>query len=527
MAANRSLEDITGRIRSLARLQHRTPAQNSEFSSLCRQSKSINMAIRSNNSKSADPAIRRSAMGSRREAARDLAREQREKAAAPTPVRTAPASSFATQADRVAAIASHRIVDDTSRISPTLLRDLALQDLETRNELPPATLDRLDSLLRNRSPEVDPGILARHVITTGRWAYRTAWLKSLSSTPAFTPAEREALTDYRDHLGAMDRHAQAESSRLFAQSAARGENRAMNEGTPSDGGLGVPYYLDPQIVVTAGGVASAQLLSVAKSVMSTSNNYHVWSAASEGFATQSEGDTAADETPTFGGVDIPIHMARDFIPFSIAFGQDQPGWADNATELFRNAFGEYLSLKTAVGPGGTDVCGVFTALTNATNNPSHVTVGSAGSIASADVRKVWSSLPERYRVDSSCAWLVSPSVESQISALAAPSVTDGLGPQDITTDTGTGQRRLFGKPILTVADAPAFTGTSGSANYAVVGAFDRYYVASRIGGYSVELVPLLRDVSTGRPTGERGFMAVARVGGDVVDPQAFRILSNS
>jgi len=235
----------------------------------------------------------------------------------------------------------------------------------------------------------------------------------------------------------------------------------------------------------------------------------------------------ADSSLTFAGPDIPIWAAKDYIPFTLEFGQDQPGWADNATALFQNAYAEYVSLKTATGSGTSDVTGVFTAMTNATNNPAHVTVTTAGQLAAVDVRKAWTALPERYRVDPSCAWMMSPSVEQQVAALAAPSVTGGLGPQDLTTDPGTGQRRLFGRPILSVSDAPAWTGTSGAANVAVVGSFSRYCVATRFGGFSVELVPHLRDVSTGRPTGERAFLASARLGGDVIDPNAFRILSNS
>src|ERR1035437_10812900 len=116
--------------------------------------------------------------------------------------------------------------------------------------------------------------------------------------------------------------------------------------------------------------------------------------------------------------------------------------------------------------------------------------------------------------------MMSPSVEQQVAALAAPSVTNGRSVTDFTTDPATGQHRLFGRPIMAVADAPPWTATTGTANIAVVGQFNRYAVATRLGGYAVELVPLLRDVSTGRPTGGRAFLATARVGGDVIDPQA-------
>jgi len=269
------------------------------------------------------------------------------------------------------------------------------------------------------------------------------------------------------------------------------------------------------------------LLSVAKNVLTTTNNYHFWTAASTGFATAAEAAVAADESPTFAGVDIPIWKAIDHIPYSIEFGMDQPGWADNATVLFSNAYAEYLSSKTATGSGSSDIRGIFTAMQNTTTSPSHITCTTAGSVSATDLRNVWTALPERYRVDQTCAWMMSPSVEQQIAALASPSVTNGLAPEDFVTNRATGQRLLFGKQVMSVSDAPAWTGTSGTANVCVVGAFAGYAVASVVGGYQVELVPLLRDPSTGRPTGQRAFLATVRVGGDVIDPNAFRLLANS
>jgi HK97 family phage major capsid protein len=421
--------------------------------------------------------------------------------------------------------------DDTATLSRGLLRDLALREIEGRSKvLSPASQDRLDGLLRGRSPECDAALLARHILVTSRPAYRSAWLKTLTTTtPAFNPAEGRAIEDYNDCQVAIHRHARADTARQIAERAAHGDHevRAADEGTGSAGGFGIPYDLDPSLVVVAGGVERPQLLTLAKSVLTTSNNYHAWTAPSTGFATDAEAAASADNSPTFAGPDIPVWTARDFIPYSIEFGMDQPGWADNAATLFRNAYGEYLSSKTATGSGTSDIYGVFTRMANTTTSPSHVVVTTAGSIGAVDLRAAWSALPERYRVDPSCAWMMSPSVEQQLGALAAPSVTNGLGPEDFVTNRATGQRLLFGRPVMSVSDAPSWTGTSGSANVCVVGAFSSYVVATRIGGYNIELIPLLRDVSTGRPNGQRGFLATARVGGDVIDPNAFRILSNS
>ena len=88
---------------------------------------------------------------------------------------------------------------------------------------------------------------------------------------------------------------------------------------------------------------------------------------------------------------------------------------------------------------------------------------------------------------------------------------------------------MFGEPVIFASAAPAFTGTSGTASYLVVGAFAHYAVAQRILGLTVELVPQMFDFAggTGRPTGSRGFLAVARFGADVLDTSSLRLLSNS
>jgi HK97 family phage major capsid protein len=124
---------------------------------------------------------------------------------------------------------------------------------------------------------------------------------------------------------------------------------------------------------------------------------------------------------------------------------------------------------------------------------------------------------------------MSNSVWSQITALGAPSVVNGLEPGAVQYPVGPAGPRLYGEPVIFSSYAPAFTNTSGAANYLVVGAFQRYAIAQRVGGMTVELVPQLFDFAggTGRPTGDRGFLAVARFGADVLDASSFRLLSNS
>jgi HK97 family phage major capsid protein len=465
-------------------------------------------------------------------------RPQRSRRATPAPrpaPRPAPAvahvrPSPSTKSERLDKLVRSGVIEDTSTLDYGLARDLALRSIDRNATLTPASQDRLDGLVRTRTSECDGKLVARHILVTGSPAYRSAWLKWLQhSSPAWDPSEQRAVRDWYDHQKAIERHALTVEANVRDAKAARGEavvSRAMTEG--GSGGLGVPYDLDPTLVIVAGGVAAAQIFAVCKQVITTTDNWHYWSAPSTGFVTQAEGAVAADETPTFGGAtDIPVYAARDFLPFSLEFGMDQPDWPANAQAMFANAFHEYASLKTAVGSGSSDSTGVFTRMANTTTSPAHVTVTTAGDLSATDVRAAWGALPERYRVDPSCAWMMSPSVETQVSALAAPSVTNGLGPEDWKTNMGTGQHVLMGRPVLSVADAPAWTGTTGAANVLTVGAFARFAAVFRLGGFMVELIPHLRDVSTGFPTGDRAYYATARFGSDVIDVDAFRILSNT
>ncbi|HUZ20617.1 MAG TPA: phage major capsid protein [Acidimicrobiales bacterium] len=452
----------------------------------------------------------------------------RASAPAPAPV----ATTLRSRDDRMALASSRGIFDGgTERLPYGTCRDLALRDLESRN-LPPTAADRLDGLVRNRTSGADGKLISRWLLVTGRDLYRNAWAKVLLGRAAeMTRDEAGAADEFRRLSLDVERAAHADVARQLTERSARGGDlggltRAMSEG--GSGSLGLPYYLDPSLIVTAGGVAHSQLLDYAANVVVTTNNYHAFTAPSTGFATLAEGVAGNDETPTYSGPDIPIWTARNFLPFSIEWGEDVANLVDNVTEELSNAYQDYVSVKTATGSGTDDIWGVFSRMSATTSSPAHVTVTTLGQIAAKDLRAVFTALPERNRTDPTCAWLLSPTTLDQVAALAAPSVTDGLGPQDFTTDSSTGQRRLFGKPVLEVDAAPAFVSTSGSANYAVVGSFRRYMVATRLGGFSAELVPNLPNIPTSnRPTGSRAFLAVARVGGDVVDPGAFRILANS
>ena len=73
---------------------------------------------------------------------------------------------------------------------------------------------------------------------------------------------------------------------------------------------------------------------------------------------------------------------------------------------------------------------------------------------------------------------------------------------------------------------PDSLSTTGHANLLVVGDFRQYWIARR-SGMETELVQHIIGTTSHRPTGERGWFAHARIGGDVGTTAAFRLLNQT
>ena len=393
------------------------------------------------------------------------------------------------------------------RVAPfNVKRDVAARILDTDLAgLPVAAGDAIHGLLRSASTaDLNVRHVANWLIGQGTKDYAEVVRKSIVDVhPAWSERDRAAIDTYR----------------------------AMLEVPGSQGGFGAPVMIDPTVVLGS-ALDDATLLKYTRTVFTTSDNWKgIASSGGSGFTRPGEGDVSVDGSLAYTQPSITVYTARNFIPYSIEVGQDFPGFADQMTSVLSADYLDILANDLAVGNGTTAPMGIFTrmAATTAGSGASHVAVTSAGTIAGADVRAVYAALPQRMKNDPSCAWLMSATALEQIRALASGSVSGGLSPNDIG-EFSDGSTRLFSKPVVLSQYAPAFTGTTSAANYCVVGAFSRFVVAQRVGGYVIESVPLLLDFAggTGRPTGQRGLAATVRYGADVVgDYGSFRLLSNS
>jgi HK97 family phage major capsid protein len=372
------------------------------------------------------------------------------------------------------------------------LRDRAMKVLETRGKrLAPFQQDHVASLLDTRSIDVDGSHIAKLMLATESDAYRSAFQKGVTGDSFFTAEEQAAVLEFR----------------------------AASEGTPSAGGFGIPVLIDPTIILTSGAV-DAPILQLATVKTITTDAWKGVSSAGVTWSYDAEASAVSDDTPTLAQPVINVFAARGFIPYSIEVGQDYPGFADEMAMLLSQGFVDLVASQSMVGSGSSSPRGLFTAVAATTTNPAHVTVATAGTIGAVDVRSAWAALPERYR--GRATWLMSPTVDAKIRALG-----NNLNIADFTVDlTKDGTPVLTGRPVVVSDYATAFSGTTGAANYAVIGDVSQFFIVQRA-GMTVELVDHLFDQATGRPSGSRGWFAYARHGMDVANANAFRLLSNS
>jgi HK97 family phage major capsid protein len=383
---------------------------------------------------------------------------------------------------------------EVSRMSRPELRDAALRVLETegrRMRLAPHQFDHVDGLLRSKADCCDPSVIAKRLLITESDAYRSAFAKGISGVSNFSPEESAALDEFR----------------------------AANEGTGSAGGFGIPVLIDPTIILTS-GASDAPIMSMSRVVTITTDAWKGVSSAGVSWSYDAEASAVSDDSPTLAQPSIPVYAARGFIPYSIEVGQDYPGFADEMAMLLSQGFVDLVAKQTAVGSGSSQPTGVFQSMQNVTTSPAHVTVTTAGTIGSADVRAAWAGLPERFR--NKATWVYSPTVQEKVSAFG-----NNLALSDFTVNLQSdGTPVLLGRNVVVTDYAPAFSSTTGATNYAVIGDFSNFLIAQRA-GMTVEPVLHMFDTSSGRPTGQRGLFAYARHGHDVVAPNAFRLLSNS
>lgn len=381
---------------------------------------------------------------------------------------------------------------DVRRLSGGEVRSAALRRLEDREatgHLRPDQKEQIDLQIR-RNPEI-----ARRILLTENENYRNAWMKAVTRPqPMYTQEEHAAMLAFDEF------------------------ERAASEGTTTAGGFGIPVFIDPSIILTAQGTNNP-FLNIARQVTVNTNVWKGVSSAGVTWAFQAEAAATTDNMATLAQPSVTVFMARGFIPYSIEIGQDYPAFASEMSTLLASGYNELLVDKFTRGSGSGEPTGLLTALSANTNV--RVTLTTAGAIGAPDPYKVWAAVPQRFQNNAN--WLMSVDINNKIRQIGTSNVYHG----STVSLPARAAEMLFESPVYLDPYMPdSTTWTTTPPGVAIVGDFSNYVIARR-GGMSVELVPILFDVTNNRPTGQRGWFAYARIGGNSVNDLGFRLLVNS
>jgi HK97 family phage major capsid protein len=286
--------------------------------------------------------------------------------------------------------------------------------------------------------------------------------------------------------------------------------RAAMSLSDSAGGYLVPFTLDPSIILTNAGVMDP-LRSISTIKTITTDAWNGVTSAGVTAEWLGEGAEAADKSPTFGQPVITPKKAAAWVFGSYEVLADS-GFASELGRLLADAKSRLEAAAFATGNAAGQPIGVVAAVGAVTN--SIVTSTTINAYAVADVYRVSDAL--RPRDAAQASWIGNKKIFSLTRQF------DTSGGSAFWANLGMAvPNQLLGQNIY---EASTMTGTvSTSAAVLLAGNFREFYIVDRV-GMSVLYEPMVKSTGSNRPTGQAGWFAFWRVGSNVVDPDAFRLL---
>jgi HK97 family phage major capsid protein len=320
-------------------------------------------------------------------------------------------------------------------------------------------------------------LIARHMLMTGSSEYHEAFRAYVESRGTYHP---EAL-------------------------------RAALSLTDANGGYLVPFTLDPTIILTNAGVVDP-IRSISRVVQIATDSWNGVSSAGVTAEWTAEGAEAADASPTFVQPSITPKKADAWI-FGSYEALADTGFATQLGPLLADAKARLEGAAFATGnTGATKPRGVVAAVAAVT--ASIVAAASTNAFVIGDVYSVSEAVPARYAAAS--RWIGNKKIYNKVRQF------DTSGGGGFWTNLGMSvPNELLGQPRFECSTMESAVTTGG--NILLVGDFEQYVVVDRV-GMSVLYDPMVKSTGNGRPTGQAGWYAFWRVGADVTDANAFRLL---
>lgn len=365
------------------------------------------------------------------------------------------------------------------------LRNRALRAIEAEGTMLDRHKEQTARLVRNMPTEV-----AARVLLTSSPEYGRAYLKMTSG--------REFLL--------------SDSERAAFQRA------VAISGTAS---YAVPAPIDTTIIDTAAHSTNPlRQLATKKQIAGT-----YWTGVSSAGVTASwdgEGVEVSDDAPTLGQPQIPTFKMNIFVPFSVE-SEDWQNLAADVRKMMFNAKEDLEAAAFVTGNGTSAPQGVTTALDG---TGSEIAPATAETFAKGDIDRLVAALPSRFRRSGRASFLAN---YTWYNAIRAFETTVGVGSLISTNPVDyAGDFTVAGWPAYEASDMdsvlPNAAATADNFGLLFGDWAEAYYIVDRV-GLNVELVPHLFHTSNNRPSGQRGYYAYARTGGEVVNTSAAVMLS--
>ena len=369
--------------------------------------------------------------------------------------------------------------------------------------------------LRHAAPD-DEAVLARAVSAMSDVRYRgvhvsdedrQAAVQRMESVPG--AAAYALVHGSPAYMSAFRSWVAAQGAPIYTPEEAAAVRASMSL-TSANGGYALPTLLDPTLIKT-GAMTKNPIRRIARVETGTQN---VWNGVSIGNVTTAwtgEGSAFTDGSPTTGTASVTaakltayVTGSYEIFADSALFGQ-LPGLIGEAIDMAEGV--AFVSGSGSGAPYGiiTAVSGTAGSLVTAT------TRGQFNSASGVDTLALFNALPARY--EDSATW-----VANKATYLTIQQQT--IGTYGRMLDEMVHKTSLLGAPLV---KASSVTSTTTSGNIlAVLGDFSQYLVYDRI-GVSLEFVQNVVD-GDGLPVGKRGLLAYKRVGANVTDVNAFRLL---
>ena len=211
-------------------------------------------------------------------------------------------------------------------------------------------------------------------------------------------------------------------------------------------------------------------------------------------------------------------MADAFVPISYQAYEDLRGREGEIISIIADYKDNLEATAFATGSGVNQPTGLTTALVGVTNVA--VTTATGNVFAIGDVYSLYEGLLARHR-NSRTAWFANLAILNDIRQFGTTSLSNQ------TVDlTASGIPAVLGKPVYEASAMDGTIAVGTQDNILVVGDPVNYLIADRV-GLMVEFVPQVFGTTNGRPTGQRGWVAHWRVGGDSINDTGFRMLQAS